>query len=270
MATNRSKFIRDHLKIRHLNVLIALEDTLNVSQAASRLHVTQAAVSRTLAEEERGQGLRIFDRHPRGLSKTALGDGIMHAARQVIADLHNLETVAVEHGAALRGEINTGLQTVTALDAVAQVLVAFKETHPLVNIRVTEGLMPELIEQLRSRRLELVYCRMQSDLGELGLAGEVITSARIVLVARVPDDGAELAELLKRPWLLPLVGTPMRNEFRRVLAQHGLEKPLDRIETNNPLVINQILSKSDRIALVPDKIAEMWRRDSNVRGHLPA
>lgn len=222
MATNRSKFIRDHLKIRHLNVLIALEDTLNVSQAASRLHVTQAAVSRTLAEVERGQGLRIFDRHPRGLSKTALGDGIMHAARQVIADLHNLETVAVEHGAALRGEINTGLQTVTALDAVAQVLVAFKETHPLVNIRVTEGLMPELIEQLRSRRLELVYCRMQSDLSELGLAGEVITSARIVLVARVPDDGAEAGRTFETLLVASSCGYAYA---QRVSARFGAARP---------------------------------------------
>ncbi|TCQ73690.1 hypothetical protein EDF68_11813 [Ochrobactrum sp. BH3] len=30
MAVNRSRFIRDHLKIRHLNALTALEDTLNV------------------------------------------------------------------------------------------------------------------------------------------------------------------------------------------------------------------------------------------------
>ncbi len=63
----------------------------------------------------------------------------------MIAELRNLETVAVEHGAALRGEINIGLQTVTVLEDVAQVLVAFKANHPLVNIRITEGVLPDLL-----------------------------------------------------------------------------------------------------------------------------
>lgn len=182
----------------------------------------------------------------------------------MIAELRNLETVAVEHGAALRGEINIGLQTVTVLEDVAQVLVAFKANHPLVNIRITEGLWPDLLDQLRSRRLDLVYGRMQPNLRETGLTGEVVTSAKIVLISWIPDAGATLAQLLKRAWLLLLVGTPMRCEFRRVLSEHGLEEPSDRIETNNPLLINQIQSNSDHIALVPDKLAEVWRRDGSI------
>ncbi|MGC0054088.1 helix-turn-helix domain-containing protein [Brucella pituitosa] len=51
------------------------------SKRAARLHVSQAAVSRTLAEVERSLGLRVFDRYPRGLSKTTLGDEIMCAVR---------------------------------------------------------------------------------------------------------------------------------------------------------------------------------------------
>ena len=61
------------LRLRHLQVLLSLASTGNLSQSAAALATTQPALSKWLKELEEDVGLPLFERHARGLRPTAYG-----------------------------------------------------------------------------------------------------------------------------------------------------------------------------------------------------
>ncbi|TXD87357.1 LysR family transcriptional regulator [Mitsuaria sp. TWR114] len=75
------------MSLRHARVLLALRDTGNISAAADLLHVTQPAVSKTLAELEQGLGQTLFVRRGRNMQPTPLGRRLLVLAGKLDADL---------------------------------------------------------------------------------------------------------------------------------------------------------------------------------------
>lgn len=257
-----AKFIRQRLKIRHINVLVVLDETLSVSRTAERLNVTQAAVSRTLAEAEKGFGIELFERHSRGLRRNAPGRETLRAIRQIQSDIAALEALTDQHGSVSRGEINIGLHTVSAVDVVARLISRFKLRYPEVRIRVRDGLLPELLDDLRNSRLDLVVGRLDSGAAGRGLETRVLVEVDVyAIVASAPEllEAEELPELVRHPWCLPLPGTPMRREFDRLCEQEGCAAPEDLVESNNAHLMAQLLLTGPRLALVPRPFAQLWR-----------
>ena len=66
-------YIRANLKLRHLQLLVAMDDLGSVSRVAAYLNVTQPAVSKTLAQIEEGLELPLFERTSRGMEPTEHG-----------------------------------------------------------------------------------------------------------------------------------------------------------------------------------------------------
>ncbi|MBT2440906.1 LysR family transcriptional regulator [Streptomyces sp. ISL-36] len=61
------------IELRHLRCFLAIAEEGNVTRAAARLHLTQPAVSRTLAALEKHLGVRLVDRSTHHLALTAEG-----------------------------------------------------------------------------------------------------------------------------------------------------------------------------------------------------
>src|SRR5258706_11150847 len=78
------RVMRSNLKLRHLQLLVALDELRHVGRAAEFLSISQPAVSKTLAEIERMYGLSLFDRSTRGTVPTASGSGLLRFPRSVL------------------------------------------------------------------------------------------------------------------------------------------------------------------------------------------
>ncbi|MEU9126068.1 LysR family transcriptional regulator [Streptomyces sp. NPDC048506] len=68
------------IELRHFRCFLAVADTLNVTRAAERLHLTQPAVSRTLRQLEQGLGVRLVDRSTHHLALTPDGESFRDQA----------------------------------------------------------------------------------------------------------------------------------------------------------------------------------------------
>ncbi len=64
---------RMSIELRHFRCFLAIADTLSVTRAAERLHLTQPAVSRTLRQLEQELGVRLVDRSTHHLALTPEG-----------------------------------------------------------------------------------------------------------------------------------------------------------------------------------------------------
>lgn len=61
------------VEIRHLRAFLAIAEERNLTRAAGRLHLTQPALSRTLAQLEQQLGVRLVDRSTHHVELTDIG-----------------------------------------------------------------------------------------------------------------------------------------------------------------------------------------------------
>lgn len=73
------------VELRHLRAFLAIADEGNLTRAAVRLHLTQPALSRTLAQLERHLGARLVDRSTHHLELTDLGHSFRAKAFLAVA-----------------------------------------------------------------------------------------------------------------------------------------------------------------------------------------
>lgn len=85
--------------LRELRVFVTAAELGSFTEAAGRLHVSQAAVSRTIASLERTVGDRLLRRVPRGCELTSVGHQLLPEARRVLAEADRFTTfVGSRHG----------------------------------------------------------------------------------------------------------------------------------------------------------------------------
>jgi DNA-binding transcriptional LysR family regulator len=91
-----------NVKLDGLRALVAVVDAGSFTDAATELHLSQAAVSRAVAGLERAVGGRVLQRSTRRLQPTALGARVLPAARHVLDAVAALERTVEEDRRELR------------------------------------------------------------------------------------------------------------------------------------------------------------------------
>src|SRR5262249_12554985 len=76
--------VKRRLKLRDLDFLAALIDTGSMGKAASRLNISQPAVSKAIAELEQALGVRLVDRGRRGITPTPFGLALKKRTRSLM------------------------------------------------------------------------------------------------------------------------------------------------------------------------------------------
>src|SRR5881397_3804305 len=96
----------DLVKLRHI---VAISDTGSFSRAAEDQHITQPALSRSIASFEARYGVRLFDRGRGGVLPTPAGTFVIEQARGLLRGAGELERnlLLYERGAA--GSVSFGL-----------------------------------------------------------------------------------------------------------------------------------------------------------------
>ena len=107
-------YIRANLKPKHMQILIALDELRQVGRVASYLNVSQPAISKTLTELERGLGVELFVRSPKGLLPTRYGQSLIKLSRSVLLefDVTHQELQQLASGAV--GRLRVGVMPVAA------------------------------------------------------------------------------------------------------------------------------------------------------------
>ncbi len=72
------------VELRHLRCFLEIADEGNITRAAQRMHVSQPALSRTLAQLERDLAIRLVDRSTHHLTLTDAGSAFAVSAREAV------------------------------------------------------------------------------------------------------------------------------------------------------------------------------------------
>ena len=255
----------ERLKLRQLRAVLAVEEHGSVTLAAEHLFVTQAAVSKVIAELETQIGAPLFERHGRGIAPTEAGRHVIQTARRIAGELRSLSDeveLATQGGS---GVLIIGMQAVSIVHLLPKILAAMKGRYPRVTIRLVEDALATILRDLRGGRIDFALGRMLPDLLGADLDGVRMPPVPYVVVASpghplLNDPSPSWKAACTGNWVIPMPGAPVRAYFTDFLAAQGLALPDRVIEVGSPPLVSGILGTFPVLALLPLPMAEDWRR----------
>lgn len=234
--TDIDRVLRSNLKLRHLQLLVALDEFRHLGRAAEFLALTQPAVSKTLAEIERLFGLDLFSRSTRGTEPTAYGAVVVRFARTVLADYERTrnELAAVAGGAA--GSVSVGAMVVAMPVLLSRAVQLLKARSARTSVLIEEGDLTRLLPRLRVGELDLVVGRLEPGYASPDLHTEALYDEAMCVVARPGHALAarakvSWADLVEQPWVMPPPWASSRIKLHQMFYKHKLAPPVDIVET---------------------------------------
>mgnify|MGYP002467683171 CR=1 FL=1 len=147
-------------QLRYFSVVAELE---SFTAAADRLNVTQPAVGMQVRKLEESVGLKLMLRHSRGVRLTPAGRVMLDHARSILDMIAQTERalgkVRNEDSAEIRIGVTPSLSTVF----VPRLLELCYEQYPELSLIFTQGLPSELVEEMRSGKLDFCFTNREID-----------------------------------------------------------------------------------------------------------
>jgi DNA-binding transcriptional LysR family regulator len=149
------------MELRHLRYIIAVAEEGHITRAAERLGIQQPPLSRLIKAIEQETKIQLFRRVPRGVELTDAGRTFLEGARATFANLERTLESARRTARGEEGQISVAFTSSTAFHPlVPRVIREFREIFPRVSVTLAQGHAGQLIEQVKSDRLDAAFSRL--------------------------------------------------------------------------------------------------------------
>ncbi|MGD1886940.1 MAG: LysR substrate-binding domain-containing protein [Cohaesibacteraceae bacterium] len=236
------------LKLRHVRGFLAVAEAGSVSEAARSLHVSQPALSKTIADIEQALEQVLFDRSGRRMTLTAAGALFRRYASDAVKSLE-AGTIAL-NGENRSTNISVGVLPTVAGRLFPSVAKDFVELRPDATVSVTTGPHGFLLDRLRQGAIDLIVGRMPTPDEMVGLNFEFLYNDPIELVARADHPSLETGvarALSANPVILPTRESIIRKIVDGFLNAQGLSAIKPRLETVSLSLSLPLLLSSDML-----------------------
>lgn len=240
--------------IDNLRAFAAVIDSKSLTKAASRLFLTQSAISRRIQQLEEALGGALLDRTQRPPSSTALGRRVYEQSLPILRAVDDLMKLTGKDAAptgTLRFGISQAIGDVILADAVEQLSGEF----PTLDIRVRAGWGAGLAAQVLAGDLDaaIVMLPVGSQL-TAPLVGWTIATVDVAIVQsrRHPlvHQPVQLTDLAKQDWILNPIGCGYRAGLESAMGR-GLRVAVDTYGTEIQL---RMVASGLGLGLVPRSV----------------
>ncbi|QET04228.1 MULTISPECIES: LysR substrate-binding domain-containing protein [Cupriavidus] len=257
---------RSNIKLRHLQLLVALDEFRHLGRTAEFLSVSQPAISKVLAEVEKMLGMTLFTRSTRGTEPTPAGEALVRFARSVLAqyDVTRDEIEAVASGAA--GRVRVGSMGAALPVLLAHAVARLKQQSPRATVLIEEGDLTHLLPRLRLSELDVVVGRLEPAYAAPDLITEALYEEPMVAIVAAghplsrkarPDWG----DLSRHPLVLPPPWASLRVKIEQAFVRHGQDLPADLTETSSYFAVTAFVSQRQAVGFVARSVGQQMQAE---------
>lgn len=261
--TAQDEFLRRGLRLTHLRLLVALQETGQMTGAAAQINVTQPAASRLMGELERIAGAPLHTRHAKGVTLTLAGQLMAEKAHAALRSLNDAHDAISGMAKGLRGQVHIGAVTGPALELVLPVLRALRTGFPEIGISVDVDTSDKLIESLLSREMDFFIGRLPTGFDARSVRLRYIGPEPVCFITRAShplsrSDRVSLEECLPFDWVMQRPGGLMRRAVETYLLEHGHDLPQRVLGTSSLLLTLAIISDTNAVAPVAASVGAFY------------
>jgi DNA-binding transcriptional LysR family regulator len=242
---------------RQLEYFVAVAEELSFTRAAQRLFTVQSTVSAAIRALETDLKTTLFDRSTRRVALSPAGQALLPEAKAALEALDRARSVVEEASAGLRGSIRIGTMSRLGLVDLAELLGAFYQRYPLVDVHVTTSPTGSsgLADDVRHGRLDLALV----GLGRRDLPGlvthELAAVPFVVLVPSnhrlAPSAGIKLKDLAGERFVDMLPGFGNRTMVDRAFDNAGQPRRV-QVEVPDLSTVPGYVRAGLGVAVVPE------------------
>jgi len=148
------------MDLRQLRYFIVVAEERHITRAAERLGMQQPPLSQRIKAIERELDVQLFHRKARGVELTDAGRALFENARVMLAQYDHAIEATRRTARGQQGQLSIGITPTSPFHPfVPRVIRAFRQAYPLVSLRLEECFSNELVEHLRSERIDAAFIR---------------------------------------------------------------------------------------------------------------
>lgn len=242
------------MELRQLKYFVKAAETLNFSEAAKALYVTQSTLSQQVRQLEDEIGIQLFERSSHNVILTEAGQEMLpyaieaiHSAASCVDRINDLKQM-------LTGTLKIGV-TYTFIPILTETVDEFMKRYPAVRIDICCKSMEELMQMLEKREVDFVLAfkptRRYPDINSYTLFYN-----RLSAIVRSGHPIAErlsisLKDLSAYNLIMPARGLQSRNAFEAIPSRSDYEFSI-RAELNEVNILLQLVRKSNLVSVLSE------------------
>lgn len=247
----------DMRQVRHL---LAVVEHGNMLRAASAIHISQPALSKSIQNLETELGVQLLERGPRGVSPTIYGTALLKHARLL---LNQREQAVAEIGAikdGSLGHLRLGVANF-AIHFLPAVLAKLLSSKPGVSFDIVDGTYEGLTALVREGALDAVVSGLPPLHQAQDLVHKELNATEFVRVCR-PDyrpfqqPEIPIATLCKARWILPNRPQAIIDLWELAFREARVAPPKPVLQSASMMFIKAMLMEGQFLSVLPRGIVE--------------
>jgi LysR family hydrogen peroxide-inducible transcriptional activator len=155
------------LNLQELRYFCAIAEHRHFGRAAEACHVSQPTLSGQLRKLEGDLGVILFERTNKRVALTPIGEKILTHARRALGEASLMEAVAKASHDQLAGPLRLGAIPTLAPYLMPLIFGPLREAYPKMTIELWEDMTHNLLDLVRSQRLDTALIATEISDGEL-------------------------------------------------------------------------------------------------------
>ena len=176
----------------------------HMTRASEELFISQPAISQAIKKLESQLGGTLFLRSNKGMELTEEGKMLYSYIKDAIELINNAEADFTSFKDLDKGEIKIGISTTLTKLVLMDTIKNFHKDYPNIDIKITNELTSNLIEDLKRGKLDFVIYN-EGDINETGVDTKIISKLKegfIYNPTYYKDEISSFKDLNKYPLIL--------------------------------------------------------------------
>ena len=253
-----------NLTFKQLRYFEALARHGHFGRAAAACAISQPALSEQIKEMEESLGAALFERSPRQVRITGLGEEFALRVRDILRSVDELEGLARASRDRLLGRLRIGVIPTIAPYLLPTIIRGLTRSYADLDINVRETLTPKLIQELAEGRLDTAIVAL--PVSEPSFADVALFAEDFVLVRPAADEGkpAPNIETLREMRLLLLEdGHCFRDQALSFCNMHSA-RPRELLDGSTLSTLVQMVGAGIGVTLIPEMAVAVETRSAPV------
>ncbi|WP_413521774.1 LysR family transcriptional regulator [Brochothrix thermosphacta] len=186
MSTKLSSYKKGDGKVllNQLKYFVAVVENNSFTEAASRLYVSQSAVSQQIQVLEETLGVVLLTRQHRRFQLTPAGNHFYQRSKMILAQVDEMTKETITIGTNEEVELKIGYLRVYGGQELHEAITQFSEIYPEITLSVINGTHEELYHEIINDRVDIILSDQRRAFSDECVNFELVKSPMYVEISK--------------------------------------------------------------------------------------
>src|SRR5207253_6668601 len=197
------------MTLTQLEIFSLVAELRGFTSAATRLGITQSAVSHAIKSLEQELGVELLRRHQSQVEPSDIGLQLVLRARAMLGLANTMQQEAADARGMKRGTLRIGsFGPTSSMRLLPMILQPYRAAHPGIEVHIDEGPDHQVVQWLEERRIDIGFVVLPEErFDTYALVEDQMVALIPVEHALAAKKGVTLKDLCDDPFILTQAGS---------------------------------------------------------------